>query len=433
MPKGPTPTAVTVTDDERRHLTSLAHRSRSAPQISRRARIILACANGDPTTGIAKRRRVSPTTVCKWRTRFLADRIEGLADEQRPGAPRRVTDEQVEQVVVRTLETTPQGVTHWSTRGMAEAMGLSHMTISRIWHAFGLQPHRTETFKLSPDPWLVEKVRDIVGLYVNPPEHAVVLCVDEKPQIQALDRTAPLLPMQPGQPERRTYDYRRHGTTALFAALDVKTGNVIGALHRRHRAIEFEKFLKRIDTETPADLDIHLILDNYSTHKAPRIRRWLAGHPRFHLHFTPTYSSWLNLVERWCVELTTKQPRRGVYRSVVALEPAIREFLAQHNATSRPFVWTKTADEIAAGARRGRSGRRTWPPSSPPATGRGVAAEEVALERGRLDAVISERTPRGSLALGAGRPSRGGGDQVPLVRAPGLVLDPACGSGNFLY
>ena len=357
MRKGRPPTTVTLRDEERQSLTSLAHRSRSAPQLARRARIILACADGQATTGIAKRLRVSPTTVCKWRTRFLAERIEGLTDEPRPGAPRRVTDEQVEQVVVRTLETTPQGVTHWSTRSMARAMGLSHMTVSRIWHAFGLQPHRTETFKLSPDPWLVEKVRDIVGLYVNPPEHAVVLCVDEKPQIQALDRTAPRLPMQSGQPERRTYDYRRHGTTALFAALNVKTGTVIGELHRRHRAIEFEKFLKRIDTETPAELDIHLILDNYSTHKAPRIRRWLARHPRFHLHFTPTYSSWLNLVERWFAELTTKQLRRGVYRSVVALERAIREFLDQHNATGRPFVWTKTADEILASI--GRFAQRT--------------------------------------------------------------------------
>ena len=235
---------------------------------------------------------------------------------------------------------------------MARASGLSQSTIGRIWRAFGLQPHRTETFKLSPDPWLVDKVRDIVGLYVNPPEHAVVFCVDEKPQIQALERTAPLLPMQPGQPERRSFDYRRHGTTSLFAALDVKTGTVIGELYRRHRSIEFEKFLKRIDAETPAGLDVHLILDNYSTHKSPRIRRWLARHPRFHLHFTPTYSSWLNLVERWFGELTTKQLRRGVHRSVAALHRAIREFLDQHNVTARPFVWTKTADEILASIAR---------------------------------------------------------------------------------
>lgn len=352
MPRGRAPTPVAVTDEERSALTSLAHRSRSAPQLARRARIILACADGQPTTGIAKRLHVSPTTVCKWRTRFLSDRIDGLTDEPRPGTPRRITDAQVEDVVVRTLESTPRGATHWSTRAMARATGLSQSTIGRIWRAFGLQPHRTETFKLSPDPWLVDKVRDIVGLYVNPPEHAVVFCVDEKPQIQALERTAPLLPMQPGQPERRSFDYRRHGTTSLFAALDVKTGTVIGQLHRRHRSVEFEKFLKRIDDETPAGLDVHLILDNYSTHKSPRIRRWLARHPRFHLHFTPTYSSWLNLVERWFAELTTKQLRRGVHRSVAALHRAIREFLDQHNVTARPFVWTKTADEILASIAR---------------------------------------------------------------------------------
>ena len=352
MPRGRPPATVTLTDDERQHLTSLAHRARSAPQLARRARIILACADGRPTTGIAKRLHVSATTVCKWRTRFLVERVAGLADEPRPGAPRRINDAQVEDVVVRTLESTPRGATHWSTRTMAKATGLSNATISRIWRAFGLQPHRTETFKLSPDPWLVDKVRDIVGLYVDPPEHAVVFCVDEKPQIQALERTAPLLPMQPGQPERRTFDYRRHGTTSLFAALDVKTGTVIGELHRRHRSVEFEKFLKRIDAETPTGLDIHLILDNYSTHKSPRTRRWLARHPRFHLHFTPTYSSWLNLVERWFAELTTRQLRRGVHRSVAALERAIREFLDQHNTAARPFVWTKSAEEILASIAR---------------------------------------------------------------------------------
>ena len=240
---------------------------------------------------------------------------------------------------------------------MAKATGLSHTTISRIWRTFGLQPHRTETFKLSPDPFLIDKVRDVVGLYVDPPEHAVVFCVDEKPQIQALERTAPLLPMQPGQVERRSFDYRRHGTTSLFAALDVKTGKVPGQLHRRHRSAEFLQFLRRIDAEVPEDQDVHLILDNYSTHKAPRIRRWLARHPRFHLHFTPACSSWLNLVERWFAELTTRQLRRGVYRSIAALERAIREFLEAHNAAARPFVWTKTADEILA--RIGRFAQRT--------------------------------------------------------------------------
>lgn len=357
MRRGRTPTPVVLTDDERQALTSLAHRSRTAPQRARRARVILACADGQPTTGIARRLHLSPTTVCKWRTRFLADRIDGLADEPRPGAPRRVTDTQVEDVVVRTLESTPPGATHWSTRGMAKVTGLSHTTISRIWRTFGLQPHRTETFKLSPDPFLIDKVRDVVGLYVDPPEHAVVFCVDEKPQIQALERTAPLLPMQPGQAGRRSFDYRRHGTTSLFAALDVKTGRVPGQLHRRHRSVEFLKFLRRIDAEVPEGRDVHLILDNYSTRRAPRIRRWLARHPRFHLHFTPTCSSWLNLVERWFAELTTRQLRRGVYRSIAALERAIREFLEAHNAAARPFVWTKTADEILA--RIGRFAQRT--------------------------------------------------------------------------
>ena len=268
------------------------------------------------------------------------------------GAPRTVTDDQVEQVVITTLEATPPGATHWSTRSLARTTGLSRMTISRIWHAFGLRPHRSETFKLSPDPQLIDKVRDIVGLYINPPEHAVVLCVDEKSQIQALDRTAPLLPMQPGQAERRTHDYRRHGTTSLFAALDVKTGTVIGETHRRHRAVEFRTFLDRVDSSVPADVDVHIVMDNYGTHKTPSIRAWFAKRPRFHVHFTPTYSSWLNLVERWFAELTTKQLRRGVHRSVRALEAAIHEFIAAHNAQSAPFIWTKTADEILASIAR---------------------------------------------------------------------------------
>jgi transposase len=255
-------------------------------------------------------------------------------------------------VVIRTLETTPRGETHWSLRGMATATGLSRMTISRIWHAFGLQPHRTETFKLSPDPLLIEKVRDIVGLYLNPPEHAVVLCVDEKAQIQALDRTQPLLPMRPGQIERRTHDYTRHGTTSLFAALDVKTSQVIGQLHRRHRSIEFRKFLDAIDAAVPIGLAVHLILDNYGTHKTPLIQRWMAKRPRFHVHFTPTYGSWLNLVERWFADLTTKQVRRGVHRSVAQLEAAIRTYIDAHNAEPKPFIWTKTADQILANIAR---------------------------------------------------------------------------------
>jgi transposase len=295
---------------------------------------------------------MSQTTVCKWRARFVRERIDGLYDEPRPGTPRKISDEQIEQVIIRTLETKPRGATHWSTRSMAKATGLSHATIYRVWRAFGLQPHRSETFKLSPDPLLIDKVRDIVGLYMNPPEHAVVLAVDEKSQIQALDRTQPLLPMRPGQVERRSHDYKRHGTTSLFAALEIKTGKVISQIHRRHRSSEFRKFLDAIDAQVPIQFDVHLILDNYGTHKTPLVRNWLAKRPRFHVHFTPTYGSWLNLVERWFAELTNKQIRRGSHRSVTALEAAIREFIDAHNETPKPFVWTKTADEILASIAR---------------------------------------------------------------------------------
>ena len=341
-----------LTAAEREQLVSMAHRSRSAPGLARRARLVLACASGQDNKVVARQLRVTPATVGKWRSRFVAERLEGLLDEPRPGAPRRVTDAQVEQVVVRTLETTPRGATHWSTRGLAQATGLSRMTVSRIWHAFGLQPHRSATFKLSPDPLLIEKVRDIVGLYINPPAHAVVLCVDEKAQIQALDRTAPLLPLQPGQVERRTHDYTRHGTTSLFAALDVKTGQVVGETHRRHRSREFRQFLDRLAVSIPMDLEVHVVMDNYGTHKTALIRAWFAKRPRFHPHFTPTYGSWLNLVERWFAELTNKQLRRGAHRSVRALEAAIYEFIDAHNTTGKPFVWTKTADEILASIAR---------------------------------------------------------------------------------
>ena len=337
---------------ERRELTGLAHRARSAPAVARRARIVLACADDRDNKAVARRLRMAPATVGKWRHRFIAHRVAGLFDEPRPGAPRRITDAQIEAVIVRTLETTPRGATHWSTREMAKATGLSAMTISRVWRAFGLQPHRTETFKLSPDPLLIEKVRDIVGLYLTPPAHAVVFCVDEKPQIQALDRTAPLLPLQPGQVERRTYDYQRHGTTSLFAALNVATGKVLGETYGRQRSREFRRFLNRIEASVPAELEIHFILDNASSHKSPPIRRWFATHPRCHVHFTPTYSSWLNLVERWFAALTTKQLRRGVHRSVRELIAAIREFIDVHNATGKPYVWTKTADEILASIAR---------------------------------------------------------------------------------
>jgi transposase len=341
-----------LTADERRQLDSLARRSRSRPWIARRARIVLACADGADNKTVARRLRVAPATVGVWRARFVEGRVDGLYDEPRPGAPRQITDEQIEGVIIRTLETTPVGATHWSTRDMAKAAHLSRPTIHRIWQAFGLQPHRTETFKLSPDPLLIDKVRDIVGLYIDPPQHAIVLCVDEKPQIQALNRTAPLLPMQPGQAERRTYDYKRHGTTSLFAALNVKTGHVVGEIHRRHRSIEFRKFLDRIEASVPADLDVHVIMDNYGTHKTPLIKAWFAKRPRFHVHFTPTYGSWLNLVERWFAALTAKQLKRGVHRSVRALEAAIRTFIDAHNTTGKPYVWTKTADEILASIAR---------------------------------------------------------------------------------
>src|SRR5712664_947550 len=343
---------LTLSAEERERLESLAHRARTLPLLARRARIVLACADGLDNKTVARRLRASLGMVGKWRARFLKGRLEALYDEPRPGTPRKVSDAQVEQVVIQTLESTPRGETHWSTRGLAKATGLSRMTISRIWHAFGLQPHRTDTFKLSPDPLLIEKVRDIVGLYINPPEHALVLCVDEKSQIQALDRTQPLLPLQPGQLERRTHDYKRHGTTSLFAALELKTSRLIGQLHRRHRSVEFRKFLDVIEAQVPASLDIHLIMDNYGTHKTAIIRKWFAKRPRFHVHFTPTYGSWINLVERWFAELTNKRIRRGVFRSVKDLETAIREFIQVHNEDPTPFVWTRTADQILASIAR---------------------------------------------------------------------------------
>jgi len=343
---------LTLTNLEQRELESLARRARSAPALAQRARIVLACAAGDDNKAVARRVRVTPATVGKWRGRFLEQRMAGLFDEPRPGAPRKITDEQIEDVIVRTLESKPRGATQWSTREMARATGLSAMAISRIWRAFGLQPHRTETFKLSPDPQLIEKVRDIVGLYLTPPTHAVVFCVDVKPQIQALDRTAPLLPLQPGQVERRTHDYKRHGTTSLYAALNVDTGKVMAQTFSRQRAREFRAFLDRIDAHVPDGLDVHVILDNASAHKSALIRHWLVRHPRFQFHFTPTYASWMNLVERWFSALTTKQLRRGAHRSVRELIAAIQEFIAVHNQTGKPYVWVKTADEILASIAR---------------------------------------------------------------------------------
>src|SRR6266853_1890696 len=344
--------ALSLTEEEQDRLQSLAHRARSQPLLARRARVVLACGEGLDNKTVARKVRASLGMVGKWRARFLQARLEGLYDEPRPGAPRQVSDAQVEQVVIQTLESTPRGETHWSTRGLAKATGFSHMTINRVWRAFGLQPHRTETFKLSPDPQLIDKVRDIVGLYMNPPEHALVLCVDEKSQIQALDRTQPMLPLQPGQVERRTHDYKRNGTTSLFAALELKTHRLIGQLHRRHRSVEFRKFLDMIETQVPASLEVHLIMDNYGTHKTAIIRKWFAKRPRFHVHFTPTYGSWINLIERWFAELTNKRIRRGVFRSVKELEAAIREYIDVHNEDPTPFVWTKSADEILASIAR---------------------------------------------------------------------------------
>ena len=343
---------LSLSSDEEETLERWRRRPTTAQALSTRARIILACAESKTNTVVAEEMGLAKQTVGKWRARFIQHRLDGLLDEPRPGGPRTITDADVERVVTLTLETTPADATHWSTRSMATRAGLSQSAISRIWRAFALQPHRTETFKLSTDPLFIEKVRDIVGLYLSPPEKALVLCVDEKSQIQALDRTAPLLPMRPGQVERRTHDYRRHGTTSLFAALDVRTGQVMGACHRRHRSVEFRKFLDQIDTTVPADLDVHLILDNYATHKTPIIQRWLAKRPRYHLHFTPTSASWLNLVERWFAALTEKQLRRGAFRSTRELESTILSYLESHNTQPQPFIWTKTADQILASLAR---------------------------------------------------------------------------------
>jgi transposase len=338
--------AIEVSDAERAQLEAWTRRRTSAQALAQRARIVLLAAEGLKNTEIAQRLGVSRNMVTTWRSRFAAHRLDGLLDEPRPGRPRTITDDKVEEVVVKTLETTPKDATHWSTRSMAREAGLTQSAVLRIWRAFGLQPHRHESWKLSKDPQFIDKVRDIVGLHLNPPERAVVLCVDEKSQIQALDRSAPILPMLPGTPERATHDYKRHGTSSLYAALDLTTGQIIGRLHSRHRAIEFKKFLATLDREVPEHLDVHLVLDNSSTHKTPAIQRWLLAHPRFALHFTPTSSSWLNLVERWFAELTTKLLRRGAHRSVGALNADIRAWITTWNDDPRPFIWTKTADEI---------------------------------------------------------------------------------------
>lgn len=334
--------------DERQTLTTWAGRPKSTQRLALRACIVLACADEPSNKAVAARLGVCGATVGTWRSRFVARRLDGLTDEPRPGAPRTVTDAAVEAVVTRTLESKPANATHWSTRGMAKATGMSQSAISRIWRAFGLQPHRADTFKLSTDPYFVEKVRDVVGLYLSPPERAIVLSVDEKSQVQALDRTQPTLPMTPAQAERGTHDYVRHGTTSLFAALDVATGRVIGKCHRRHRHQEFLKFLDHVDGALVKEegVSIHLILDNYATHKTPAVKRWLLRHPEYHLHFIPTSASWLNQVERFFAEITERRIRRGVFRSVPALERAITDYLAEHNADPRPFAWVADADAI---------------------------------------------------------------------------------------
>jgi transposase len=341
-----------LTTEEDETLERWARRRTTAQALALRARIILKCAEGRTNTVVAADLGLAKQTVGKWRARFIEERVDGLLDKPRPGAPRKITGEEVERIVTLTLETTPRDATHWSTRSMARRAGLSQSAVSRIWRAFALQPHRTETFKLSRDPLFIEKVRDVVGLYLNPPDRALVLCVDEKTEVQALDHTAPLLPMRPGQIERRTHDYRRNGTASLFAALDVKTGTVLGQCHQRHRPVEFRKFLDTIDNAVPSGLDVHLVLDNYATHKTALIQRWLAKRPRYHLHFTPTSASWLNLVERWFAALTEKQLRRGVFRSTRELEEAIARYLEATNAHPKPFIWTKTADEVLANVAR---------------------------------------------------------------------------------
>jgi transposase len=352
MRTGRPKTELVLTTEQREQLERLARRRTTAQALALRARIVLACADGGHNKQVAERLGIYRQTVGRWRARFVEAGVDGLHDEPRPGAPRKISDAAVESVVTLTLETKPKDATHWSTRSLARRAGLSRSSVGRIWRAFGLRPHRSESFKLSTDPLLIEKVRDIVGLYLNPPDRAAVLCVDEKPQIQALDRSQPILPLRPGQIERRTHDYVRHGTTSLFAALNVKTGKVIAEHHRRHRGIEFRKFLDTIDNNVPQELEVHLVLDNYGTHKTPLIQRWLLRHPRFHLHFTPKGGSWINQVERFFADLTNKQIRRGAHRSTLELERAIREYIDIRNRQPKPFVWTKTADEILASIER---------------------------------------------------------------------------------
>jgi len=340
-----------VSESQRKELEEIVKGRRNRSLVFR-ARIVLKCSEGMSNTAVASVTRTTPFTVGYWRNRFIGGGVNALRDEPRPGAPRKIGDEKVEEVVRTVLETKPKGATHWSTRMMAQNLGLSQSTVSRIWRAFGLKPHRSETFQISKDPYFIEKVRDIVGLYMSPPVNALVLCVDEKSQIQALNRTQPILPMRPVQVERHTPEYQRNGTTSLFAALDVATGNVLGKCFRRHRTAEFRKFLDHVDSQVPPDLEVHLIMDNYCTHKAAPIKRWLLRHRRYHLHFTPTHSSWLNQIERWFALLSVRQIKRGSHHSVKELERAITEFIETHNADHKPFQWTKSADEILKNLQR---------------------------------------------------------------------------------
>ena len=341
-----------VTDLERTELVRLTKRARVNRSLAFRARLVLACADAVSDTAVARRHRTTNATVGKWRKRFIARRLEGLYDEPRVGAPRTISDEEVEAVIVKTLETTPKGETHWSTRTMAAKAGMSHAMIGRIWRTFGLQPHITRSFKLSPDPQLVDKVRDVVGLYMNPPTNAVVFSFDEKSQIQALQRAQPILPMDIGQPERRTHNYLRHGTVDLFAALNVATGAILARCKQRHRSQDFVAFLRDIDASVEPALEVHVVLDNLSAHKTPAVHRWLLRHPRFRFHFTPTYGSWLNMVERFFGLLTEKALRRGSHTSIPQLRAAILAYVDAHNENHRPFRWTKTADQILDKMRR---------------------------------------------------------------------------------